>query len=371
MVYDDVSKMIEENKESSNPISPEKMEEAMSDFAKSIDEAELGDSWVKRYHDLPAYKLDVRRDDSEAFAQALTEAIMAITKGEYGSIDYNGYRIYYSDEPQIASISLESGKKEYDFWIRFLCDALSCFSMAEYHSEEERKAFLDPNSKSFETTLGLLYEVIENLDAGKWIKGRKKLDIYDFKDYTSKELIFKNIEWDERNKRAACIFSYLMEEAIMRAKGTEFTEIDFKIFSSIIRRMVFFADYGKRSSFGLVDLQGLIWYRWKPKTKRDRYIWQCMDEFGQGDLPDNLLDRCTLYYFLYDPQGWEALACVVPIMVLWEMCNGYEPDDVKNKMFEMFSITPGKSRLKEIEKLIEEDRKKQAKEINADDQEDI
>ncbi len=81
-----------------------------------------------------------------------------------------------------------------------------------------------------------------------------------------------------------------------------------------------------------------------------------MTEFGQGDLPDRLLDNCSIYYFLDDPQGWEAMAYLLPIVALWEMCQDYDPDNVKNEMLRIFDLIPITGYRYKIEKLIEEDR---------------
>ena len=181
----------------------EKMTQALRIISSSFDEERTNDPCLKRYHELPAYPLDVVRDGSDPYIKALTDAIFATAKGEYGSIDYKGYKIYYTDTPHIASISLEDGHKEYSYEISFRCDALSFFSYEEYHSEDERIAFLDPENDLFKKTIALLDKVIGNLDDGKWINEKKKLNIYDFKDYSYDGLSFKRIEWDERNKNAS------------------------------------------------------------------------------------------------------------------------------------------------------------------------
>ena len=347
----------------------EKLTQALHVMASSSEEEKSCDLRLKRYHELPAYPLDVTRDESDQYIKALTDAILNATIGGYGSIDYKGYKIYYTDTPHLASMSLENGHKEYSYEISFQCDALSFFSYAEYHSEDERTAFLDPANDLFATTISLLDKVIENLDDGKWIKERKKLNIYDFKDYSYDGLSFKRIEWDERNKNASGTFSYLLDDALSRAKGHTFTEDDFDIFADVIRRMAFFARYGKRNY--LFELQGYIWFEWKPTTKRDQYIWRCMDEFGQGDLPDRLLDNCTIYYFVDDPKRWEALAYLLPIAALWEMCTDYEPDNVQKVMFGIFDLVPDKGYRQRIEKLIEEDKAKETEGESDNDQEDI
>ena len=333
----------------------EKLDEALKDFASSYDEEKETNPWIKRMQTLPAYTLDVKRDGSDEYYRALTEAILAITKGDHGYIDYKDYKLYYSDTPSIKSISLKDGHKEYSYEIAFNCDALSFFCFEEYHSEDERMAYLDPENDLFEKTLALLDRQLEELDKGTWIKKKKKLDIYDFKDYSPENRRFKQTEWDSRVEEAENTLAFLMEEAHKRSKGHDFTEGDFEIISEVIRRMVFFADYGKRNS--LVDLQGYIWFKWKPAAKRDQYIWRCMDEFGQGDLPDRLLDNCTIYYFLEDPQGWEAMAYLLPIVALAEMNEDYEPDDVKNEMLRVFDLIPENGYKERIEKLIEYDRK--------------
>ena len=134
--------------------------------------------------------------------------------------------------------------------------------------------------------------------------------------------------------------------------------------------MVFFADYGKR--YYLVELQGYISFEWKPKTKREKYIWKCMQEFGQGDFPDRLFDNCTIYYFSDDPGGWEALAYVLPIAALWEMCQDYDPDSVKDGILKAFDLIPDGERYRErIEKLIAEDREKAKQGGSEDDQKDF
>ncbi len=354
--YDDISEMIENNAETRHYPSEQEFEQAFRGMASSRDEEKQNNKWLKRYQSLQPYTLDVVRDGSDEYYKTLTEAILAITDGDCGYIDYKGYKIYYNDTPQVKSISLIDGHKEYSYWVGFCCDALAIESYEEYHSEDERRAFLDPENDLFEKTLALLDKKIEYLDEGKWIKRKKTLRINDFKDYTPDFLRFERISYDERNRQAAYTFSHLIEDARMRAKDLEFTEDDFNIFSDVIRRMVFFADYGKRNS--LVDLQGLIWYEWKPKTKRDRYIWRCMNEFGQRDLPDRLLDKCAVYFYIDDPRGWEAMAYLLPIVTLWAMCDDYKPDNVKNGMLKVFDLVPDKGYKERIEKLIEEDRAK-------------
>ncbi len=367
--YDDISEMIENSAGKATPPSPEELEEALRKMAESRDEEIDNDPWKKRCQSLQSYPLDVIRDGSDEYIKALTEAILAITGGDYGSIDYKGYKIYYNDTPHLSSISLNDGHAEYSYYVGFRCEALRGEYYEEYHSEEERKAYLDPENDLFENTLALLDKEIEELDEGKWIRNRKTLNIYDFKDYSPDPRKFKQIEWEDRNKDASDTFSFLIEDALMRAEGQTFTEDDFNIFADVIRRMVFFADYGKRNY--LVNLQGLIWFEWKPRTKRDRYIWLCMDEFGQGDLPDRLLDNCTIYYFRDDPQSWEALAYLLPIAALWEMCHDYDPDNVKNVMLNAFSLIPEEGYRERIEKLIEEDRAKADEGESEDDQENI
>ena len=368
--YDDISQMIDNNTGKTPPPSPEKLEQALKSMASSADQEKTTSSWIIRYNELPPFMLDVVRDGSNIYVETLKEAILAITRGGYGSIDYKGYRIYYNDTPHVKSISIEDGHKEYSYFAGFRCEALMCEFYEEYQSEEERKAFLDPESELFEKTVALLDKEIESLDEGTWIKKRKKLNIYDFKDYSPEGVGFEKIEWDDRNKSASETFSLLLEDAVVRTKGHAYTEDVFHVFSDVIRRMVFFADYGKQNY--LFELEGLICFEWKPKTKQDRYIWRCMDEFGQGDLPDRLLDNCTLYYFLEDPQGWEALAYILPIIALWEMCHDYEPESVKNEMLKVFDLIPDGGYRERIEKQIKEDRARAGKgEENRDDQENI
>lgn len=354
--YDDVTEMIEDHAKTVAPMSLEELFQSMQQMADQQDEGMTNDPWIERYNSLPSYKLDVIRDGSDMYYQSLTDAILASTKGNYGSIEYKGYKIYYDDTPQIKSISLVDGQREYMYWIRFCCDALSSFPIEEYTTDNERKAFLNPKDELFTKTLALLDEEIRELDDGRWIKERKKLNLYEFKDYSSEKLRFKEIEWDDRNKDAANTLSFLVEDALTRAKDCEFSEKDFEIFADVTRRMVFFADYGKRNY--LFELQGLIDFTWKPTKKRNKYIWRCMKEFGQGDFPDRLLDNCTLYYLLEDPKGWEALAYLFPIIALWEMCHDYEPDVVKDRMLKMFDLIPNGDYRERIEKLIAEDRSK-------------
>ena len=367
-LFEDFSELIEKTSEKEPPCPPEELERAMRELAQDEDEAKSNDIWMSRYHDLPSYLLDVTRDGSDGYFAALTDAILAITKGDFGSIDYKGYKIIYTDTPHTKSISLEDGHKEYSYHICFRCEALMGEYYEEYHSEDERKAFMDPESDLFEKTIALLDKVIELLDNGTWIKEKKRLSISDFKDYSHVEFEFERIDWDTRNKKASDTFSYLLEDAAMRKTGLEYTENDFAVFADVIRRMTYFADYGKQNY--LYALQGLIWFEWKPKTKKDRYIWHCMDEFGQGDLPDRLLDNCTLYYFIDDPKGWEALAYLLPIAALWEMCQEYDPDSVKEGMLKVFDLVPGDGYRERIEKLIEKDRAKAGK-GDEDDQKNI
>ncbi len=367
--YDNVSDMIENNTETTRHPSPEDMMKAMRSLALSVDERGSHDPWLDRYHTLPSYKLDVVRDDSDEYFKKLTEAITSLTKDNFGSIDYKGYKIYYNDTPQICGISLDDGHKEYCYYAGFHCEALMCEYYEEYHSEDERNAFLDPKKDLFKKTLALLDKEIEKLDEGKWIRKKNTLKLYDFRDYSPDILYPKTIKWDDRCRDASDTFSFLVEDALTRTKDMPYTEDDFEIFSDVIRRMVFFADYGKRNY--LTKLQGFIWYKWKPKTKRNRYIWLCMHEFGQGDLPDRLLDNCSLYYFINDPHGWEALAYLIPIAALLEMCEDYEPNNVKKVLFKVFDLIPGSGYVERIENLIEEDRAKAIKEGYKDDEENL
>lgn len=96
-----------------------------------------------------------------------------------------------------------------------------------------------------------------------------------------------------------------------------------------------------------------------------------MDEFGQGDLPDWLINNCTIYYLMDDPKGWEALAYILPITALWEMCTEYNPDSVKNTMFKAFDLIPKGDYVERIEKLIAEDRENAEKGGSEDDSESI
>ncbi len=367
---DDISEMIETSSGHSSP-SPEALQEALRSLSSSEDEELSKNPWIRRYHELPAYPLDVVRDGSEMYVKALTDAILAITRGEYGSIDYKGYQIYYNDTPHVKSVSITDDHKEYSYEVGFRCDALMAVFYEEYHSEDERNAFLDPENDLFRKTLALLDKEIETLDEGTWIKRKKTLDIWEFKDYSPDGIKFKDPEWNDRNIDASETFSYLMEDAIMRTKEKKFSETDFNTFARVVRRMVFFADYGKIND--RCSLDGFVRFEWKPNTKIDKYIWRCMNEFGQIDLPDNLLDNCTLYYFLDDPQGWDALAYLLPILALWEMCQDYDPDTVKNVMLKVFDLIPDDGNIERIEKLIEEDRAKanSNKGGHDDDQEDI
>ena len=365
--HDDISEMIESTAGTPAPASPKELEQAMSEMASLYDEEKEND--LVRRQSRQVYKLDVVRDGSDDYFKALTDAILAITDGDYGCIDYKGYQIYFSDTPHVKSISLADGSKEYSYWISFKCDALRVIHYEEYNSEDERKAYRDPENELFKTTLALLDKQIEELDDGTWIKKKKSLHIFHFKDYSAKELRENELEWKDLEKDASNTLSFLMEDAMQRTNGVPFTEEDFDIFADVIRRMVFFADYGKRNY--LFVLEGFIRFNWKPKTKRDNYIWRCMDTFGQGVCPDKLLDNCAIYYFLDDPQGWESQAYLLPIVALGEMCRGdYEPDRVKELMLKIFSIIPDRGYVSRIEKLIEEDRAKANKGESNYDQED-
>ena len=154
----------------------------------------------------------------------------------------------------------------------------------------------------------------------------------------------------------------------MRTKDLPFTEDDFNTLTDVIRRMVFFADYGKR--YSMVELQGFIWYQWKPATKRDRYIWLCMDEFGQRDFPDRLINNCAIYYLVDDPQGWEAVAYLLPIIALMQMCNKYEPEDIKKLMMTVFDLVPNGDYRERTEELIAQDRLKAEKGESEYDEDD-
>ncbi len=366
---DDISEMIRNSAGKAAMPSNEEIEKAVREMDLSNEVEESESFWVKRYLEFPAFVLDVVRDDSDAYIASLREAILAITRGEYGCLDYKGYKIYYNDTPYVWSISLEDGHKEYCYHLDFRCWALKMECYEEYHSEDERKAFIDPESGLFEKTVALLDKEIELLDEGKWIKKRKKLDVYDFKDYSPEGLSFEEIKWDDWIKKASLTLTCLLEDAIGRTKGLVYTEDNFDVFADVIRRMVFFADYGKRDRLGL---DGLIQFEWKPKTKRDQYIWRCMDEYCLDYLPDRLIDNCAMYYLIEDLQGWEALAYVMPISAIWEMSHDYEPDSVKDEMLKVFDLMPNVGYRERLEKLIEEDRMKTGKgEETTDDQENI
>lgn len=88
----------------------------------------------------------------------------------------------------------------------------------------------------------LLDKEIEYLDEGIWIKNKKTLNIYDFKEYSYEELRFEEKKWDKREIDSSSTFLYLMKHAFSQIEGLAFTEKDFNIFAEIIRRMVFFAD---------------------------------------------------------------------------------------------------------------------------------
>ena len=96
-----------------------------------------------------------------------------------------------------------------------------------------------------------------------------------------------------------------------------------------------------------------------------------MDEFGQGDLPDRLVDNCATYYFPDDPQGFEALAYLLPIAALMSMCEDYDADQVKDGMLKVFDLIPDNGYSARLEKLIEEDRKKAEKGESEYDKKDI
>ena len=369
-VKDDLTELIEQNAGNTS-VSPKEIEAAISRLAELKDEQEANKPRTGDKQNLRVYKLDVVRDESDAgYIKALTDAIVAVTRGDFDILDYKGYAIYYTDAPQVSGISLEDGHAEYRYDICFKCDALMCFYTEEYHSEEEREAFLDPENEAFEKTLGLLNEIIRSLDEGKWLKKKKGVKIYEFKDYSNRERGFKDIEWGDREKDASQTLSFLLEECEMRTRGVEFTEDDFALFADVIRRMVYFADYGKRNY--MLELERLVEFIWEPKTKVDHYIKLCMEEFGQFDVPDRLFDNCTIYYFHYDPRGWEALAYILPIMALSGMNGEYEPDDVKSRLLQVFDIIPKVGYRERVEMLIEEDRAKAAKAGGSgDDQEDI
>ena len=353
-ITDPVSEMIGKTAGQEAPPSLEEMSEAMRKMAESRDEEIENTKRMRKQQNLPAYKLDAVRDGSDAYIGALRDAILAIAGGEYGGIDYKGYLIYYNDKPSVKSFSLKDGHREYSYWVRFECDALRIINCEEYHSEEERKAFLDPESDAFHTTIDLLDKEIQYLDDERWIKNRKTLNIYDFRDYSSEERRITSAAWEDRSREASETFSYLMEESISRTLGVLFTEADFELFAHVIRTMVFFADYGKRNY--MFGLDGFVQFEWEPKTDADHYIKRCMEEFGQGDIPDRLLENCSLYYFLADPRGWEALAYLLPIMALWEMCQDYDPDSIKDGLLRTFDFVPGAGYADRVEAMIEEDR---------------
>ena len=351
---DNILEMIAKSAKDENPLSPEEIKQGMFNMLELEDEVQSNNPWIKRYHTLPVYSLDVVRDDSNEYRKALADAIVAITGGDYGSIDYRGYKIHYNETPYISSYSVKDGSVKYSYDLGFVCDALLGQEVEEYSSEDERKAFLDPEDDSFVRTVTMLDRVIKDLDEGTWLREKKTLRLFDFKYYNPELIYFNKIGWDDREKDAAGTLSFLMKYATERAKGIEYTEDDFELFAGVIRRMVFFADYGKRNY--LYSLEGFVLYKWEPETKLERYIWRCMREFGQGDVPDRLFDNCTIYYFLDDPQGWEAIAYILPIIALGVMCSEFDPDEVKTELLRVFDIIPYNGYVERIEKLIEEDR---------------
>ncbi len=354
--YDEIDDLIRKLSGNSNVLSEKNLLEAMRWFSSLRDGEKENNTWIIRYRSLESFKLDANRDGSETYYRALKDALIAITIGDYGSLEYKGYKIYYSDTPVLSGISLGDGREKYRYQLGFHCDALSVEYYEEYNSDEERKAYIDPENELFDKTLELLDREIEALDEGIWIKEKKKLSIYDFKDYEGDNSRFKKIEWDDMEKDASETFTHLMNDAHMRSKDLPFTEADFEIFADVIRLMIFYADYGKRVS--RCDLERFVLYEWKPKSERNCYIWQCMDLFDVYCIPDDLLDGCAIYYFIYDPQGWEAVACTIPILVLWKMCLDYDPDDLKNQILKYFDFIPGDGYRERIEMLIETDRTK-------------
>ena len=138
-IYDDISSMIEKGAETPTPASPEEMEEALNILSDTYDEEEANDPDIQRYNSIGSYELDVVRDGSDEYFQALTDAIMALASGDHGSIDYRGYKIYYTSAPRLTGVSLKDGHREYRYDFSFHCDALSMFVCEEYHSEEAKK----------------------------------------------------------------------------------------------------------------------------------------------------------------------------------------------------------------------------------------
>ncbi len=357
--YDDIDDMIQNNAGDQAPPSPDEISSAAMSLFYVKEEIKKSDSWIRRYRTLPALNLEVKRDDSDEYFKALKDALIAITSGDYGSIDYKGYQIYYTDTPQVSSISAVGGHVGYSYWITFHCDALRVGHYEEYHSEEERVAYLTPGNELFEKTLVLLDRFLQDLDDGTWIKKKNTLEIYDFKNYSSDATGFKKHNMEDRNKDANSTFMVLFDDAFKRAEGHGFSEKDFETIADVIRRMVFFADYGKRNY--LFQLEGFVRYTWKPKSKLNKYIRRCMNKFGQGDQPDRLLDACAMYYYLYNPQAWEAVACILPLIALWEMCRDYDPDNVRDRMLDIFNFIPHDGYRERVAELVEGDRAKSQK----------
>ena len=315
--------------------------------------------WLKRYHSLPSYAFKTERDGSEKYTKELKEALKAITKGEFGSVEYKGYKVYYDDTPRISSWSIDGKSFSYSYEIKFECEALSAGHCEKYESEEERVMFLDPeNEEYFKKTLALLDAEFELLDDGTWIRKKKTLGITDFRDYDPSWVKFPQTSWEEADKEAADSLVRLLHDALERVNGVDFSEKEFLIISDTIRRMVYFADYGKR--VGFIKLHGLIMFEWAPETKAERFIWKCMNEFGQGKIPNTLVDNCTVHYFLHDPKGWEALAYLLPIRALAGMCSGEEPDKIKDELLKCFEAVPGDGWKERTEEMIKADRAKAA-----------
>ena len=74
----------------------------MESLAASYDEEKNADDWITRYLTLPSYVLDTVRDGSDEYFNALKEAILAITIGKYGSIDYKGYKMGICFKEQLS-----------------------------------------------------------------------------------------------------------------------------------------------------------------------------------------------------------------------------------------------------------------------------
>ena len=153
--------------------SPEEMKNGLSIGREKEEEIRKENKWLKRLHMLPSFKFESKRDGSTQYKASLKEAVIAVTTGNFGSLEYKGYKLYYDDTPRVKSWSLDGKRIEYSYEVKFVCEALRLEQCEFYHSEEERRAYYDPeNEEYFSKTMALLDARFELLDKGSWLKDK-------------------------------------------------------------------------------------------------------------------------------------------------------------------------------------------------------